>query len=504
MSITLSLKRSTDFAGLVIGPALADLGEDRVHDACGVFGIHGHPEAARIALYGLYALQHRGQESAGIVSADGRRVWIHKGMGLVSEVFDEDDLAQLRGNLAIGHVRYSTTGSSLIGNAQPLLVRYRQGMLALAHNGNLVNAGRLREQLEDGGSIFQTSVDTEVIAHLVARLGNNGLEAAIAASLMLVRGGYALLFMTERQIIGVRDPNGIRPLALGRLGEAWVLASESCAFDTIGGEFVREVAPGEMIILDEKGMESRQVLPPGRPALCAFEFIYLARPDSVLNGFNVHAVRKEIGRILAREHGVAADIVVGVPDSSISAASGYAEEAGIPYEMGLVKNRYIGRTFIQPSQVSRQFGVRVKLNPLRKVIDGRRVVLVDDSIVRGTTSRHLVKLLREAGAREVHLRIGSPPYMNPCYFGIDTSASGELMAAEKAVEEMRQLIGADSLKFLSLEGLAEATGLSPGKLCLACFNRDYPVPVDDRVRKFDLEAATPATAEIVGGRAHAR
>ncbi|MHB8926163.1 MAG: amidophosphoribosyltransferase [Bacillota bacterium] len=480
------------------------LEEDKVHDACGVFGIYGHADAARVALYGLYALQHRGQESAGIVSADGRRVWIHKGMGLVSEVFDDSDLAQLHGNLAIGHVRYSTTGSSLIGNAQPLLVRYREGMMALAHNGNLVNAGRLREQLEDGGSIFQTSVDTEVIAHLIARMGNNGLESAIAASLMLVRGGYALIFMTERQIIGVRDPNGIRPLALGRLGEAWVLASESCAFDTIGGEFVREVAPGEMIVLDEDGLRSRLILPKGRPALCAFEFIYLARPDSILNGLSVHAVRKEFGRLLAREHPVAADIVVGVPDSSISAASGYAEEAGIPYEMGLVRNRYIGRTFIQPSQTTRQFGVRVKLNPLRKVVDGKRVVLVDDSIVRGTTSKHLIKLLREAGAKEAHLRIGSPPYMNPCFFGIDTSASGELLAAEKAVEQMRELIGADSLRFLSVEGLAEATALPPEGLCLACFNHDYPVTVDEQSRKFDLEAATPATAEIVGGRPHAR
>ncbi|MHB0886181.1 MAG: amidophosphoribosyltransferase [Bacillota bacterium] len=478
--------------------------EDKVHDACGVFAIYGHPDAARIALYGLYALQHRGQESAGIVSADGRRVWIHKGMGLVSEIFDDSDIDQLHGDRAIGHVRYSTTGSSLIGNAQPLLVRYRKGMMALAHNGNLVNAGRLREQLEDGGSIFQTSVDTEVIAHLVARMGNNGLESAIAASLMLVRGGFALIFMTEKQIIGVRDPNGIRPLALGRLGEAWVLASESCAFDTIGGEFVREVAPGEMIILDEEGLRSRQIMPRGRDALCSFEFIYLARPDSILNGLSIHAVRKAFGRRLAREHPVAADIVVGVPDSSISAASGYAEEAGIPYEMGLVKNRYIGRTFIQPSQTTRQFGVRVKLNPLRKVVDGKRVVLVDDSIVRGTTSKHLVKLLREAGAKEVHLRIGSPPYMNPCFFGIDTSASGELIAAGKVVEQMREFIGADSLKFLSVEGLAEATNLPPQGLCLACFNRDYPVSVDEQFRKFDLEAATPASAEIIGGRPHAR
>ncbi|HEY3316353.1 MAG TPA: amidophosphoribosyltransferase [Bacillota bacterium] len=477
--------------------------DDKVHDACGVFGIYGHPQASRLTYYGLYALQHRGQESAGIVSADGGRVHVHKGMGLVSEVFDDIDIDQLSGHLAIGHVRYSTTGSSLIGNAQPLLVRYRRGMLALAHNGNLVNAGRLRRQLEDQGSIFQTSVDTEVIAHLVARLGSNGLESAIAASLSLVRGGYALLFLTEDRIIGVRDPNGIRPLALGKLGEAWVLASESCAFDTIGGEFVREVGPGEMIILSERGMESRPAVPAGRPALCAFEFIYLARPDSNLNGHNVHAVRKEFGRRLARDYPVEADIVVGVPDSSISAATGYAEEAGIPYEIGLIKNRYIGRTFIQPSQSTRQFGVRVKLNPLRKVINGKRVVLVDDSIVRGTTSRHLVKLLREAGAREVHLRIGSPPYMNPCFFGIDTSASGELIAAQKAIEDIRQLVGADSLDFLKVEALAEATGLPRQDLCVACFNRDYPVEIEP-AGKFDLEMSSPAMAEIAGGKPHAR
>ncbi|MDQ7793589.1 MAG: amidophosphoribosyltransferase [bacterium] len=447
-------------------------------DHCGVFGIAFHPEAAGITHHALYALQHRGQESAGIVASGEGGLEVHKGMGLVADVFDRSTLARLgQGtDLAVGHVRYSTYGASALANAQPLLVRYRSGPLALAHNGNLVNAAAVREELEGEGSIFQTSLDTEVVAHLVARLSDDGPEEALAASLARVRGGYALLALAGRKLIGVRDPNGIRPLALGRLGDAYLLASESCAFDAAGAEFVREVEPGEMVVVDRHGLRSTPALPPGRPAFCVFEFIYIARPDSDLQGMNVHAVRKELGRRLARNYPVEADIVTGVPDSSISAASGYAEEARIPYEMGLVKNRYIGRTFIQPHQEARDLGVTLKLNPLRKVIDGQRVVLVDDSIVRGTTSRHIVRLLREAGAREVHLRIASPPYRWPCYFGIDTSSRGELVAAVRDGEEVRRLVGADSLKHLSLEELVAGTGA--GGCCLACFNGDYPVPVE--------------------------
>jgi amidophosphoribosyltransferase len=456
---------------------------------CGVFAIYGHPGAARFTHLGLYALQHRGQESAGIVAADGRRVAQHKGMGLVSEVFREEVLDGLSGHLAVGHVRYSTTGSSHLINAQPLVVRYRHGQLALAHNGNLVNAAVLRENLEEAGSIFQTSVDTEVVAHLIARAGRNGLEGAVREALAAIAGGYAMLMMTEDRIIAARDPNGIRPLSLGRLGDVHVLASETCAFDTIGAEFVRDVRPGEMIILGPDGLRSEQVRPAGRRALCAFEFIYLARPDSNIEGLNVHSVRKQLGRRLAQDYPADADLVIGVPDSSISAATGFAEESGIPYEMGLVKNRYIGRTFIQPSQQTRDFSVRVKLNPLRKLLSNRRVVLVDDSIVRGTTCRHLVRLLRDAGASEVHLRIASPPYRCPCFFGIDTSSGRDLIAVGYGcdVDAIRRAVGADTLAYMSVEGLTTSIGFGPDSLCLACFNEEYPVDIGCAQTKFALE-----------------
>lgn len=454
-------------------------GRAGIADQCGVFGIGFHPEAAGLTHYALYALQHRGQESCGIVASGEKGIEVHRGMGLVSDVFDPASLARLGrdSDLALGHVRYSTAGSSSLANAQPLLVRYRRGPLALAHNGNLVNAGVLRAELEAAGSIFQTALDTEVIAHLVARLADGGPETALAASLARVRGGYALLALTGRKLIGVRDPNGIRPLALGRLGDAQVMASESCAFDTVGARFVREIEPGEMVVVDEDGIRSTRALPAGRPAFCVFEFIYIARPDSDLMGLNVHAVRKELGRRLAERCPAPADMVTGVPDSSLSAASGYAEAAGIPYEMGLVKNRYIGRTFIQPRQEERELGVTLKLNPLRKVVAGRRVVLVDDSIVRGTTSRHIIRMLREAGARQVHLRIASPPYRWPCYYGIDTRSRGELVAAGRDPEAVRQLVGADSLEYLALEDLVDVIGAGSG-FCLACLDGDYPVPVE--------------------------
>ncbi|RJQ08493.1 MAG: amidophosphoribosyltransferase [Bacillota bacterium] len=466
---------------------------DTVRDSCGVYGVWGHPDAPRLVHYGLYALQHRGQESAGIVASDGSHVVHYKGMGLVSEVFNDQKLEALRGHISIGHVRYSTSGSSRLANAQPVVVRYRGGLLALAHNGNLVNAVPLRGALEDEGSIFQTTVDTEVIAHLVARSRLPRVEEALPEALNKVKGGYALIVMNETTLLAARDPNGFRPLCVGRFPEGgWVVASETCALDATGAEFVREVRPGELLVIDETGLRSTQAVPPGKPALCVFEYIYLARPDSNLEGRNVHVVRKDLGRRLALDYPVEADIVTGVPDSSISAASGYAEEAGIAYELGLVKNRYIGRTFIQPSTSARTFGVQVKLNPLRKVLEGQRVVLVDDSIVRGTTSRRIVNLLRQAGATEVHMRIASPPYRYPCYYGIDTSAEGELIASTKSVEEIAASIGADSLHYLTTQALHETvTGLPDWpvaeRCCMACFTGHYPVPVDEARGKFEFE-----------------
>ncbi|MFZ5825800.1 MAG: amidophosphoribosyltransferase [Bacillota bacterium] len=461
-------------------------------DECGVFGIFGHPEAARVTHHALIALQHRGQESAGIVSADGKNMTVHKGMGLVNDVFDQPaTVEKLKGHMAIGHVRYSTTGSSKLGNAQPILVQTRRGGLALAHNGNLVDATPIREELEEEGAIFSTTVDTEVLAHLIVRAKKETLEESVAWAMNQVHGGYALLILSNDKLIGIRDPHGIRPLQLGRLDGHWALASESCAFDTVGAEYVREVAPGEMITIAEgnklRSQTAVKAAEQARP--CMFEFIYFARPDSQLEGVNMHAVRKEMGRELAREAPAEADIVIGVPDSSISAATGYAEESGIPYEVGLIKNRYIARTFILPSQLRREEALKLKLNPLRKVIEGKRVVLVDDSIVRGTTSRRLVSLLREAGAREVHMRISSPPYQNACHYGIDTSAARDLIARGRELKEIRDHIGADSLHYLSTEGMIKATGIPTdgGRgFCLACFTADYPVPVLE-VDKYSLE-----------------
>lgn len=462
-------------------------------DECGVFAVYGSPDAARITHHALIALQHRGQESAGIVTSDGKDLETHKGMGLVNDVFDHPQtLEKLKGHIAIGHVRYSTTGSSNLGNAQPIVVSSRKGGLALAHNGNLVDADPIRAKLEDEGAIFATTVDTEVLAHLIVRARKETLEEGVIYAMNQVHGGYALVILSKDKLIGIRDPHGIRPLQLGRIGDAWCLASESCAFDTIGAEFVREVAPGEMITIGKNGMIRSQTAlkadGPARP--CMFEFIYFARPDSQLEGVNMHAVRKEMGRQLAREAPAEADIVIGVPDSSISAATGYAEASGIPYEVGLIKNRYIARTFILPSQTRRETALRLKLNPLRKVIEGKRVILVDDSIVRGTTSKHLVSLLREAGAREVHMRISSPPYRNACHYGIDTSATKELVAQGREVEAIRELIGADSLSYLSIDGMIKAVGVpvDTGRgFCLACFTGEYPVAILENVGKYSLE-----------------
>jgi amidophosphoribosyltransferase len=455
------------------------------HEECGVFGIWSHRDAARLANYALYALQHRGQESAGIAVVDGPIMRHHRGMGLVSEAVTEADLAALTGHAAIGHVRYSTTGSSTLANAQPLVFAFRQGNLALAHNGNLVNAAQIRDQLDDKGSIFQSTSDTEVVAHLIARGGHKDFVENVCASMKTIEGGYAMVLLTNDCLIALRDPNGLRPMALGQVDGVYVVASETCAFDAIGATFVRDIEPGEMVVIDRHGLRSERYATATRKALCAFEYIYFARPDSDIDGINVHMARKRLGRALARACPVEADVVTGVPDSSISAAIGFAEEAGIPYEIGLVKNRYVGRTFIQPTQEQRQQGVRLKLNAVRKVVEGKRVVIVDDSIVRGTTSARLIDLVRGAGATEAHMRISSPPVTHPCYYGIDTSDRTKLIAANQSVAEIQKRIGADSLAYLTEEQMLAAfdvTDVNAHPFCNACFTGRYPtrLPAEPR------------------------
>ena len=458
---------------------IIDLDGDKMKEECGVFGIFAPgSDVARLTYYGLYALQHRGQESAGIAVSNGKVIKGEKGMGLVSEVFhDTSKLQRLVGDIAVGHVRYSTTGSSLLVNAQPLLVRYRNGFLAIVHNGNLVNGGDLRADLEVDGSIFQATTDSEVIAHLIARSGESDIEAAVKKAVPVIRGAYTFILMTKDKLVGLRDPKGIRPLSLGRTADGYVLASETCAFDTMGAEFVRDIKPGEMVVIDADGVRSEQLFASDGDSLCVFEFIYFARPDSNLDGRNVHTARKQLGRRLAIEHPVDADIVTGVPDSSLSAASGVAEQLGLPYEMGFIKNRYIGRTFIQPTQEIRDLGVKLKLNPVRQIVEGKRVVMVDDSIVRGTTSKHIIQMLRNAGAKEVHVRISSPPVKCSCFYGIDTSASGELIGAELDVPDIAKAIGADSLGYLSEEGMLESIGLPKKGFCTACFSGCYPIEI---------------------------
>ena len=451
---------------------------DKPREECGVFGIYapGH-DLAGLTYYGLYALQHRGQESAGIAVADGSRVQLYKGMGLVSEVFSGNQLSNLKGHVAIGHVRYSTTGSSHPVNAQPLLFRYAGGMLGLAHNGNLTNVTELRSQLLNTGSVFQSSTDSEVIVNIIARFAQNNLVDGLIKSMIDVRGSYSLVIITENKLLTLRDPHGFRPLCVGALGDGYVVASESCALDTVGAMFIRDVQPGEILVIDENGLESIQVLKPRKRAHCIFEYIYFARPDSVLDGFNVYRTRQQMGRALAAEYKVEADIVIPVPDSGTAAARGFAEASGIPFEEGLMKNRYIGRTFIQPSQDMRDLGVRLKLNPVREVLDGKRVVMVDDSIVRGTTSHKIVAMLRDCGVREVHMYLSSPPITHSCYYGIDTSNEQELIAAQKTPDQIRQCINADGLHYLSLEGLLNIFGAARDNFCTACFNGNYPVEV---------------------------
>ncbi|MEQ6375577.1 amidophosphoribosyltransferase [Bacillaceae bacterium S4-13-56] len=452
-----------------------------LNEECGLFGIWGHVDAVQLTYYGLHSLQHRGQEGAGIVVTDGEKLQTHKGLGLIAEVFDQEDIDRLKGFGAIGHVRYATSGGGGLENVQPLHFRSQTGGLALAHNGNLVNAQSLKLELEAQGSILQTTSDTEVIAHLIKRNRHMPIKDAIKQALTLIKGAYGLLMMTEKQLFVALDPRGIRPLSIGRLGDAYVFSSETCAFDIVGATYMGEVEPGELLVIDENGLERDRFAEPIPRKLCAMEHVYFSRPDSLLNGVNVHAARKRMGRRLALENPVEADVVTGVPDSSISAAIGFAEASRIPYELGLIKNRYVGRTFIQPSQSLREQGVKMKLSAVRGIVEGKRVVMVDDSIVRGTTSRRIVNLLREAGATEVHVRIGAPPIMNPCYYGIDTSTRAELIAANHDVEAIRQLIGADTLSFISVEGLEDSIGRlenSPKHgLCTACFTGDYPTEI---------------------------
>jgi amidophosphoribosyltransferase len=448
----------------------------RPTEECGIFGIYDHPEASNLAYLGLYALQHRGQESCGIVSSDGVGLHAHKSMGLVADVFGNEDIFRmLPGRSAIGHVRYSTTGSSVIKNVQPIMVDYSRGSIAVAHNGNLVNAQIIKDELEAYGSIFQTTMDTEIIVHLLATSKASSLVDRLTEALNRVKGAYCLLFLTETRMVAVRDPHGFRPLCLGRLGDAYVVASESCALDLIEAEFVREIEPGEVVVIDKNGLSSHFPLKKAEPAPCIFEFVYFARPDSRIFGKNVYEVRKELGRQLAREHGVEADIVIPVPDSGVPAAMGYAEESGIRFELGLIRNHYVGRTFIEPQQSIRHFGVKIKLNPVREILEGKRVVVIDDSIVRGTTSRKIVKMVRNAGAREVHVRISSPPTSYPCYYGIDTPTRKELISSSHTMDEINRYITADSLGYLSKEGLVQAVGGSSNSYCRACFSGGYPV-----------------------------
>ena len=453
---------------------------------CGVFAVFGHPNAAVLTYYGLFALQHRGQESAGIVTADGPNspFITHKSMGLVSQVFSPQDLERLKGSRAIGHVRYSTTGSSNVINAQPFSVTTGRGQIAIGHNGNLINAAVLRDELERSGSIFQTTVDSEIILHLLAQpTGTSGVLAALRK----IQGAFSLVMMSEREIIGVRDPFGFRPLALGKLEGAYILSSETCAFDLIHAEFIREIKPGEVIIINENGIRSEFPFNEEKKAFCMFEYVYFARPDSIISNISVHRVRTEMGRELARLHPVEADLVVPVPDSGNYAALGFSQELDIPYEHAFVRNHYIGRTFLQPTQLIRDFNVRVKLNLIKEAVHGKRVVVVDDSIVRGTTARARVVNLREAGAAEVHMRISCPPHKFACHYGIDFPDPEKLLANQHSLDEIRDYLGADSIGYLDVPSMVRATGLPENNFCLACFTGEYPMPVDPTLDKFIME-----------------
>jgi amidophosphoribosyltransferase len=469
---------------------------------CGVFGIFGHPNAAELTYYGLYALQHRGQESAGIITCHEGKFFKHHGMGLVPQIFNGDVLHNLVGDRAIGHTRYSTTGSSQLKNAQPLTIDCVRGQIAIAHNGNLTNAAQLRDELESNGVPFQTTVDSEIILMMLAQPTLNGVENTLVKTLRRIEGAYSLVIMTEKELIGARDQFGFRPLSIGRTANgAYVLSSETTAFDLIHAEFVRDVLPGEIVIINEKGLVSIQAFPEHkREAFCIFEYVYFARPDSVLRGKTVYDVRKEMGRQLAREHNVKADLIIPVPDSGVCAAMGYSEQSGIPYEMAFIRNHYVGRSFLQPTQLIRDFNVRVKLNLIESLVKDKRVVIVDDSIVRGTTCRSRVKTLKEAGAKEVHVAVSCPPHMNPCVYGIDFPDRTKLMAANNTVDEIRKYLNADSLHYLSQAGMVAATGKPKESFCMACYDGNYPVPYDPLLNKHIIERrkrTTQTLGEIV-------
>ena len=461
---------------------------DRPREECGVFGVFGHKDAVKLTYFGLYALQHRGQESAGIVSSTGRSLYEHKGMGLVPEIFDESVLNELHGHIAIGHVRYSTTGSSIIRNAQPFSASHAGKTLAIAHNGNLTNAREVRKDLEDKGSLFQTTMDSEIIVHLVARNVHRGLDEAIARTVSTIEGAYSCVLMTEDSLIAFRDPNGFRPLCLGHLDQGYIVASETCALDLIDATYVRDIDPGEIVIINEHGLQSIKPLPERRKSFCIFEYIYFARPDSTIFGQNVYGVRKRLGQRLAQENPIKADFAMPFPDSGNYAAIGFFQESGIPLEMGIIRNHYVGRTFIEPAQSMRDFGVRVKLNPVRDILVGRRVVIVEDSIIRGTTSKTRIKTLRKAGAKEIHMVVSCPPHQYPCFYGIDFSTRGELIASSHSVEEIRSFIGLDSLSYLSLDGMLAAAGIGNDHFCLACFNGEYPIQPRQGLSKLHLES----------------
>ncbi|MGG7188674.1 amidophosphoribosyltransferase [Clostridium paraputrificum] len=474
--------KKADFQ-LILDPSL-----DKFKDECGVFGVYSNSpmDVSGMTYYGLYALQHRGQESAGIAVGNGTEVDIHKGLGLITEAFTKDDLNRLKGHIAIGHVRYSTTGSTKVENAQPLLASSKLGHIAMAHNGNLVNADVIRDLLEDGGHVFHTTIDSEVIATLIARGAKRGIERAVVDAIQAVRGSFAMVIATKDKLIGARDPHGIRPLCIGKVDDAYVMSSESCALDAVGAEFVRDVEPGEVVVIDEDGIKSIKYSENTLCHTCAFEYIYFARPDSVIDGLDVQVTRVKAGEELYKEHPIEADIVSAVPDSGIPAAIGYARASGIPYDTAFVKNRYVGRTFITPSQEIREKAVAVKLNPLKVNVKGKRVILIDDSIVRGTTSKHLVDSLRRAGAKEVHFLVASPVVKFPCYFGIDTPYRSELIGANHSIEEMADMIGADSLGYLSMDGMYNTFKGKEG-FCVGCFNGVYPVSTPIETSKDHLE-----------------
>ena len=464
--------------------------DDKPREACGIFGIHGHPEASRLTYFGLYALQHRGQESAGIAAYQNGDIASHKAMGLVSDVFDLQHMELLHGPNAIGHVRYSTTGSSILSNAQPLVVHHRNKSYAVAHNGNLVNAHTLKKELEMSGSILQTTMDTEIFLHLFVKNLKLGFEGALVETVQRIKGAFSTVLLTcKGEVIGFKDPNGFRPLSLGKLNGHYLLASETCAFDLVEAEHIREIEPGEIVIINDDGIKSVNPHRGAHRSMCIFEFIYFARPDSIIDGLNVYQIRKAHGKRLAEEAPVAADLVMPFPDSGTYAAIGYSEQSGIPFEMGMIRNHYVGRTFIQPTQSMRDFGARVKLNPIKQLLKGRDIIIIEDSIIRGTTVRTRVKALRELGVRKVHMRVAGPPHRFPCHYGIDFPTKGELIAHQLSVEELREYLGLDSLHYLSIDGLLQSTGVENANdfFCKACFDGCYPVEFDEHLSKDCLE-----------------